>query len=145
MSEARQSSDRDLQAKSKLHEVIRVNESLKGELKRRQKRLLKIVQDKYFLCEKLLVHVELPKGPGRPPSLKRQLEMQRVKRKYRKRAKKTKDGECVRYSQPETNKPAQFKNPSMPGTSRSQSKLTSVGDDFLVGDEKEGEEFSIDC
>lgn len=77
-----------IQAKSELLEQIRINELLKSELKRGQKQLLTLMQDKYFLCERLLIHEDVPKGPGRPPSLKRQLEETRVKRKYRKRVKK---------------------------------------------------------
>lgn len=61
-----QSEDDMLQIKSKLVDLIRMNEVLKSELRRRQRRLMMLVQDKYFLCERLLAHENIPKDYGRP-------------------------------------------------------------------------------
>ena len=73
-------------AKVALRAAANENVLLRAELRRLRRRLVRGVQDQYFLCERLLRHEKPRKGrPPQPPTEEQLRERQRPKRKYKKR------------------------------------------------------------
>ena len=75
-----------LSAKASLREAANENVLLRMELRRTRRRLLHLVQDNYFLAERMLRHEKPKKGrPPVQPTEEKLREKQRPKRKYKKR------------------------------------------------------------